>query len=154
MRMKLAKEQYDIVRGILINHNVSLAYIFGSHARGTAGASSDVDIAIMFQDRVSRADYFDKELIIAGEISEAINKEVDVVNIARQHSPVLKHRAVFKGECIVSEDPSRQFALEQAILREYEDTAMLRRLQSEIRRRHITQGTFGRPAISIHNNHM
>jgi len=151
--MEFTEKQQSIVRDILVKNGVNLAYIFGSHSRGTAGSLSDLDIAIVFNDAVSRADYFDTELTVVREISEAIRKEVDVINIATLEQPVLRHRAVFMGECIIDADPQRRFILERAILREYEDTAMLRRLQREIRHRFIKQGTFGSPARSIHGKH-
>lgn len=51
--------------------------LFGSHAKGTARADSDIDLAYFSHDTMSPYDRF----LLAGEIAALTNCEVDLVNI-------------------------------------------------------------------------
>ncbi|MCI5210333.1 MAG: nucleotidyltransferase domain-containing protein, partial [Candidatus Electrothrix sp. ATG2] len=44
--MKLDKKALQVIQDYLIGQPVKKAYLFGSHARGTANAASDIDILV------------------------------------------------------------------------------------------------------------
>ncbi|MCI5141758.1 MAG: nucleotidyltransferase, partial [Candidatus Electrothrix sp. ATG1] len=44
--MKLDKKALQVIQNYLIGQPVKKAYLFGSHARGTANAASDIDILV------------------------------------------------------------------------------------------------------------
>ncbi len=44
--MKLDKKALQAIKEYLISQPVKKAYLFGSHARGTANAASDIDILV------------------------------------------------------------------------------------------------------------
>jgi predicted nucleotidyltransferase len=46
IQMKLNKQDIQKIKNYLIGQPVEKAYLFGSHARETAGAASDVDILV------------------------------------------------------------------------------------------------------------
>lgn len=54
--------------------DVSLAFIFGSVARGFAGENSDFDIAVYLKDR-------DKEIKVWRDILRIVNEEVDLIEL-------------------------------------------------------------------------
>jgi hypothetical protein len=64
-------------------------YVFGSHARGEASAASDVDLLFDVQPG-ARFSLFDQARI-GRELSEALNKKVDLVPRRALH-PMLKSR--------------------------------------------------------------
>lgn len=68
----------QVLRG---RHDVHLAVLFGSHARGSAGPGSDVDIAVL----APEVDL----LALAAELSEAVAREVDVVSLGDTSIPLL-----------------------------------------------------------------
>ena len=74
--------------------------------------------------------------------------KIDLVNLERASNPVLKHNIVFLGKVIFASDFKKSFEFQRKTLREYEDTKHLRNTQSVIMRKHIQEGTFGRPMIS------
>ncbi len=149
--MKLTEEEIHALRQILKAHQVNLAYVFGSYAHDSVGPLSDFDLAIVFNEQVARQEYFNQEALLALAVSKIVQRaEVDIVNLDTAEKPLLKHRAVFHGQCIFSQQPRFQFKTERNILREYEDTEFLRRVQRAVRRRHIQEGTFGKPSISIY----
>jgi len=109
--------------------DVSLAYVFGSVARGEAGPESDVDVAVLAAaplglDGLSR---------LGEQLARAIDfsGRVDVVDL-RDASPVLVAEVVKEGTCIVQRSAEARFDFEMDAIRRYEDTRELRRLQHDL----------------------
>lgn len=134
---------------IFKENQVALAYLFGSAARGKLTPLSDIDIAVLFSDKVKEEDYFNKALRLAHEIGNVFEIDrVDVINLKTATSPLLKHNAVFKGKLIFGKDRKKQFELESGIMKEYEDTEHLRAVQSYYLHKHIKEGAFGKGRLS------
>lgn len=68
--------------------DVTLAILFGSEARGTASAGSDVDLAVAGTQL--------KLLALGAELSTALGREVDVVSLAEATIPLLD-RLIHEG---------------------------------------------------------
>ena len=75
---------------------LKLAYIFGSHANGTATPESDVDLAFLSCLPIPSIQRFD----IAQELSEHFNLNVDLVDL-REAGAVLKTEIIMKGHLLV-----------------------------------------------------
>ena len=149
--MSLAKYQKQLNK-IFKNHQVVLAYLFGSVARKRTGPLSDIDIAVLFSDKVKKDDYFDQELSLATEIGKLLKVDrVDIVNLKTVKNPLLQHDIIFEGKPILVEDEKLRFEIENQIMKEYEDTKHLREVQNRIMREQIKEGTFGKPLISIYS---
>lgn len=134
---------------IFKENQVKLAYLFGSAARGKTTLLSDIDIAVLFSEKVKEEDYFNKALRLAHEIGNVFEVDrVDVINLKTAASPLLKHNAVFKGKLIFGKDRKKQFELESGIMKEYEDTEHLRAVQSYYLHKHIKEGAFGKGRLS------
>ncbi len=134
---------------IFKENQVALAYLFGSAAKGKLTPLSDIDIAVLFSDKVKEEDYFNKALRLAREVGNVFEIDrVDVINLKTAASPLLKHSAVFKGKLIFGKDRKKQFELESGIMKEYEDTEHLRSVQSYYLHKHIKEGAFGRGRLS------
>lgn len=132
------------IREILEKHDVSVAYLFGSAARGDMGPHSDIDIGVVFAHDVSEKDDFNRRRELSDEISHIIKvPETDIINLKTVTSSLIKYQAVFSGEPILIKDNNLRFALERAIVREYEDTRSLRRIMSSVLREELQNDTFG-----------
>lgn len=91
----------DAVRGVLRDHPVRLAILFGSHATGTAHAKSDIDIAVEFEGyRPSDTGYNDVFLGLSAELSAAL--ETDAVDLVDLHtaSPAMAS-AIFETGALI-----------------------------------------------------
>lgn len=64
--------------------DVQVALLFGSQARGTARPDSDVDLAVVAVDGVDL-------LTLGAELGEALDSEVDIVDLADASIPLLEH---------------------------------------------------------------
>lgn len=86
----LTEPQLDLIRGILAQHvEVTGAVLFGSRAKGTASAASDIDLALEGIDDPLRAE------AIANELEELpLPYRFDVVALsAIRHDPLREHIA-------------------------------------------------------------
>jgi len=130
---------------IFKKEGVVLAYLFGSAAREKMGPLSDIDIAVLFTEKVKKDAYFEKELHLGVEIEKLLRLErVDVVNLGSAESPLLKYNAVFGGKLIFCQDSKKKFETEIKIMKEYEDTKYLRHTQYYFLHKRIKEGKFGK----------
>ncbi len=140
------------MNSVFRKNNVFLAYVFGSVAMERASLTSDIDFAVVFDNNFSKDEQFEREIILAGELGRIFETDkIDLVNLERATSPVLKHSAVFFGKMIFNDDSFRRFPFERKVFQEYEDTKRLRSVQFSIMKKHIKEGVFGKPMISMFN---
>lgn len=129
-------------------HKVVLAYVFGSFVRGKFGPLSDLDIAILFSKDIGPKDYLHKEAFLGLEIEKMTGVEVDIINLAKPISPLLKHNAVFNGQLIFAKDKRTRFLMESAARKEFEDTKILRNRQHKFMIKRIKTGAFGKAGLA------
>lgn len=82
----------ELLRG---HHGVRLVLAFGSRARGAATPMSDLDLAVS----APGMDLFK----LAGELSERLGVEVDVVNLDDENLPIPLLEALVRDSVIVAE---------------------------------------------------
>ncbi|MCW5890161.1 MAG: nucleotidyltransferase domain-containing protein [bacterium] len=115
----------DDVRRVLEGlPDLRLAYVFGSVATGRDSASSDLDVAVLFADRIDsgRLDRLSERL------SAAAGRPVDLVDLSKA-PPLLAHQVVARGTCLVSRDRSTQASFETRTVMRFLDTRHLRSIQ-------------------------
>jgi hypothetical protein len=114
---------------IFSQHHVTLAYLFGSQARGKAGPLSDVDIAVLLNPEVDREEWSQIQIDLMGKLMSLFQRnDVDVV-ILNQAKPVLAHQVALYGRVLYQAQPGARADFEVAALRRYVDTEPLRRIQ-------------------------
>ena len=123
---------------------VILAYLFGSAARGRIGPLSDIDIAVLFSEKVKKENYFDRRLKLASEIDKALKLYKTEVACLNEASPLLKHQAVFYGAPIFISDLELKRNFELRVLQEYEDTKYLMDVMFKSMEKRIKRWTFGK----------
>lgn len=114
---------------------VRFAYLFGSEAQGTAGAGSDVDVAVWTEPRF--------DLMQLGELAEGLQrrmgKRVDLVDLWGA-PPVLAREVTRDGIVIADRDRDARLAFELEALRRYEDTRPLRAAQQLLIKERLAHG--------------
>ncbi len=120
------------------------ALLIGSQARGDAGPLSDVDIAVWGEDRLSSGERWDLHLDLIGRAAQALGTDEVEVIMLDGAPPLLRHRAIHDGIRLVERDPRTRVRKEVASVLEYLDTAPLRAMQAQARRRRFAEGRFGR----------
>jgi hypothetical protein len=94
-------------------------YLFGSRARKTHGAASDVDVAVLL-DRDPPPTLAGMRFDWAADLALEIGHEVDFIVLNRA-SPDLIHRVLRDGKLIVDRDPSARIRFEVQARSKYFD---------------------------------
>lgn len=119
--------------------DVSVAYMFGSVARGDAGSRSDVDVGVLFGDSLDSEQRLWRRIELAQELETLLSRPVDVVDLKETPPPfnhhVLRHNFVLKG----MRDPVR-IAFEKEVRRLYFDMLPYRQRYLQYALRRLKEG--------------
>ncbi len=118
----------DELKAILVKHGVTLAYLFGSQAEGTARPSSDVDIAVLLPPGTPNDKFFDVRFNLTNELMDVLYKDVDVA-ILNEVTALLAYEVTRHGVLLYEDEatrPAADFLVSATIY--YADTAHFRRL--------------------------
>jgi len=105
--------------GLLAEHGVRFAYLFGSRAEGTNRETSDIDLAVFVPGAGATA-RFRCTSRIQRELRRKVVVDVEVVSLS-DASPVLRFEAMRPGCVVYCDDEEFRLALELRWFREYED---------------------------------
>lgn len=105
-------------------YGISLLVLFGSKARGDSRLSSDADVAYLSDAPLSLMD----EARLVGELSAAMQRPVDLVNIALA-SPLLEYNIFKDGKPLYEKDRGLFEDYLARSLRIYEETKPLFQLK-------------------------
>ncbi len=96
--------QARLIRALVPRPEILDAYLFGSQARGDAGALSDIDVAVYIDESVTNPGPYgyDAELI-TDLMTELGTNDIDVVLLNRA-PPMLYHRVLRAGKLLVTRD--------------------------------------------------
>jgi predicted nucleotidyltransferase len=110
----------DRMSASLAQTTVEFALLFGSHARESASASSDVDIALRFPEEMDAHQRFRLRNRIDAELQQYTTSFVDVSDIDTLPTPVA-YAALFDGIRLVG-DEGKIEAYRENVEQEYEAT--------------------------------
>ena len=97
---------------------VSVAYLFGSHAKKTHTPKSDIDIAVLLSETPKKLlEYY---LYLANKLSEILGNNVDLI-ILNTSPPLLKHQVIKHGKIIYSQNEEARITFEARAQSEYLD---------------------------------
>jgi predicted nucleotidyltransferase len=95
---------------------IQVLYLFGSHASGTAGEKSDIDIAVFTDGREPPT----MDLELGAFLHQTLKQSVDVV-IMQKVSPILQHEVLRNKIRIFEKEAGKRAFLENQSLRAYLD---------------------------------
>lgn len=102
-----------------IDEEVVAAYLYGSVARGTAGAASDVDVALLFRSARPRT-LEGLPLALEARLERAVGAPVQVV-ILNEAPADLVHRVLRDGRLVLERDRASRVRFEVRARNEYFD---------------------------------
>ena len=138
----------DGLQAVLREHPVRLAILFGSHATGTTHATSDIDLAVAFNDhRPPDPSYNDVFLGLSADLSDAL--ETDDVDLVDLHavSPPLAAAIFENGVLLVGSEEHAAELRRQLTARESDQQSPRDRLDAALDRidDHLGDGDAGVP---------
>ena len=124
----MKKTTLDNIKTMLADYfqrqeEIEIAYIFGSIARGTESALSDIDIAILIDDQQINEDKFRygyKAEILADLMKILKKNNVDLV-ILNEANTLLRHRVLYHGKLIYSKNEKKRIAFQTTTIDKYVD---------------------------------
>ena len=119
---KIIVEQSNKLADFFSNQRyVKLAYLYGSAAKGKAGKLSDVDIAVLFDDSLSKKERFKLQLELIGDIAALLKTDkVDLVDI--NEAPLSLKFEIIKANCpVFVRDRMEKIDFEQEVMSRYLD---------------------------------
>lgn len=117
--------------------DAQLLYVFGSHARGVAGASSDLDLAVLAGAAIDPLRLFSARQ----SLELALGTDVDLVDLAAAGS-VLRMEVVRDGVLLYEHGAEQALAFESRVLGEYAELMdATRALRADIHQRGTVYAT-------------
>ena len=105
---------------IFKKHQVKLAYLFGSRAKGNAVEESDYDVAILFEKETDGLDFLDRAAYLKEDLRPYFPNEVEVVPLNEADS-ILKYEVISNGQVLYSYDEGYRVDFEVAAITGYID---------------------------------
>ncbi|HEX4966215.1 MAG TPA: nucleotidyltransferase domain-containing protein [Thermoanaerobaculia bacterium] len=128
-----------IARAVQELPGISVLLVFGSRARGTQRADSDLDVAVLPASLDSRGRRHLQSGIAVALADLAPEGRVDVVFLD-EADIVLRQRIMETGRVLLNRDNEAWKELRVLTMREYGDTEWTRRLYREAQRRRLERG--------------
>ena len=123
----ISKSLIKQIKKVFINeHNIILAFLFGSILTDNQHDESDVDIAVLFK---TKPDYNSLSMLV-NKIEDILPYKVDL-SILNDSSPVFRMQVLSKGELVYMHDSkSRDYFIIKTI-NEYDDLNYYRNIQEK-----------------------
>lgn len=92
------------IRDVVDGYPVRLAVLYGSHARGTATAASDVDVAVAFEAALSPEERLQRRVELTADLASALaTDDVDVADLD-SIKPAVGRSVLRDGIVLVDDD--------------------------------------------------
>ncbi|GAA4464061.1 nucleotidyltransferase domain-containing protein [Nemorincola caseinilytica] len=87
---KVIEQHLPAIKQLMLRYGVERAYLFGSAAKGTMTADSDVDLIIRFPDSMHYTTYSDNYFALADDLETLLKRPVDLVTEKTIRNPYLR----------------------------------------------------------------
>jgi predicted nucleotidyltransferase len=111
----------SVLPELLQGRPVALAYLYGSAARGQTTPFSDVDVALVLNQSLSREEQFRLELSLQAEIEEACSLPEADVRVIDQAPLTVQGLVVTQGQLLYCRQESQRIQFETMVRQRYFD---------------------------------
>ncbi|MBI1921463.1 MAG: nucleotidyltransferase domain-containing protein [Geobacter sp.] len=119
--------------------NVLAVYLFGSHAKGKARAGSDIDLAVLLDEKPE----YDYRLRVMSELADLLKAEVDAL-VLKQCGILMQRQVLRYGIVLFERDRRARIAFEILSRKMYFDFLPAHRRYVAKMEERILGGTYGR----------
>lgn len=131
----------NIDKDIFKKHNVKLAYLFGSQAKGNACKESDFDIAVLFKKPPSDPLALRETMDLSSDLNKFFLNKIDVVSL--HTAPLLlKYEVVAHNRVLHCENEKGRIDFEVAVTKEYIDEQYVRDIYYNALKERIEKGVY------------
>lgn len=119
--MDITRENRKQLDQILKSEPVKLAYVFGSIITKNVTKDSDVDIAVLLANNLTKEKRFQTRFGLAAKLARLFKKDVDVVVINDTKSLFFKYVIIKEGRLIYQTEETSRLDFEPTLLSLYFD---------------------------------
>ncbi len=123
------------------NGDILAVYLFGSQITGTANKESDLDMAILVNNREKISEREILSFLQNNHISLPFETDLSCVDLASP--PIFLFQIIKNGTCIYEKNPLERADLEAKIMNIYYDNRHLRDIYNHYLQQSLAQGTYG-----------
>ncbi len=117
----MQEAQINLIKNLFLKDNsILVAYLFGSQARDKTNKYSDIDIAILFNEKINENDYTDKQIAMMANLNKVLNKEVDIL-ILNKASLFLRYHILKEGIKVYERPDRNEHNFEAVAIMQYFD---------------------------------
>jgi predicted nucleotidyltransferase len=132
--------------------DVVVAYLFGSVAKGTARAQSDVDVAVLLDERLEPRQQSERYLaLLGGEVDRFADRPLDV-RLLNGTTPLFCSQVVKHGQVIYERTRAERIAFEVSTMANYADTKPMRDFFAHDLYQRIREGKLGERRRRYHSS--
>lgn len=91
---ELIQNKRDEIIAACKQHHVDAISLFGSAAKNTMQAESDIDLLVEFSDDIDVLEYADNYFSLLDQLQEILSRKVDLVSSKSLKNPVLKEQVL------------------------------------------------------------
>lgn len=112
-----------VVRSVAKKYPVELVYLFGSRSCSKEDAESDIDLAFLLKDSVTKDQRFRMRLALMSDIAEALGVDSAIVDIVmlQDASILLQYNAVLAGCPLFQKNRMQRALYEVGVWGRYDD---------------------------------
>lgn len=120
-KLKLNETHREAIAAACQRHGVVLCYLFGSQAEGFAHARSDVDLAVVFRQRLSEGDVAEREVELEDEMRDIFSRREIQLTAIPVEDAGFNFQVVSKGELLYKHSELARAQFEERVWREWDD---------------------------------
>lgn len=124
-------------------HDVVLAYLFGSQVSGYTHDESDIDVAALFDPALTVEQRGQARLRLDRALCRLLSSDRVDLSVLNEAPPLLAYEVVRTGLLIHCRDESLRVMFQVDTIRRYEDTAPLRKVLRDAMYHRLSTGRFG-----------
>lgn len=109
------------VKSLFRAYAVDIAYVFGSYVSGDFGKNSDLDIAVLFPEKLSEENRFQKRLELIEKLSSVFGRNIDVVVMNDIKNLFFKYVIIKEGKLIYQRREGLNLDFESGLMSRYFD---------------------------------
>jgi len=140
LEMEVDLMRFRIDTEIWEKFDISIAYLFGSRAKGTAAGESDFDVAVLFKKKPVDPLAHREIAFLTVELCKILSAKIDIISL-NNASLLLKYEVVAHGQLLYCENEDERICFEVSVIKEYIDEEPLRRLYTHSLYKKVLQGT-------------
>ncbi|WP_338832777.1 hypothetical protein MHLNE_14920 [Moorella humiferrea] len=130
-------------KALITRQEIIFAYLFGSHARGTANKLSDVDVAVFLDElRLPPVGHFGYKSELLVVMRQKLREPLDFVILNKAPLP-LRFRVLRDGKLLFCRDVRARITFHEKTMRDYLDFRPLQKIQEQVLYKRLAAGFGG-----------